>query len=287
MPKIFDFDLTVTSRHTFKDYQLMTPKHTNEQMKQSITQYTNGENYGRMFLKEDIEKHLQHNSENFSAIATFHNNPNFVAGCVALVLDKELTFKEQLIRKTEGGYDIAVNVYSVNEEKNPFYISYIPYINDFNNARKSLGNKNQQINHILDLWMENRLIDAETKIDFYDDTQVNVQSVQPLKVINSYKVCPITEKFTFTLTISSSNESLMDKPEAASSSSSVASSTESVPRELIQEVFADKDHSIGDEEAEDLIKEFSKTARFFQNAQPQREETKEYAETTDSVLKKS
>ncbi len=270
MPNIFDFDQTVTHYHTFSnsnltikiesgDLELKPGMNPHELMKNKYFEYLAGNNEISLNFKNGIEEYLKHDKDNLSAIATFHNNPSFVAGYIAKVLNKKLDYKEQKIHKITDEFNIAVNVYSVEGEDKPFYISYLPYIDEFNKAVDFLKNKNEQIKFIHSLWMENNLIDTETKINFYDDSTDNIDAANYIDFINCYKVDPQDKNFAFT-----------ESSVAASSYTSVTESSEEVPINV---------------EVEENTQQFQQRQRFFQNSQSQGESTEENTETTESVLK--
>ncbi len=177
MPLIFDFDCTITKEHTFK-------KHCIEQAR-DINQYELGKEIGPDIIAKGIEEKLLHNEQQFSAIATHHNNPEFIAGIVSLILGQKLTLKKQQVSTTSA--QVALNIYQVENSNKPFLISYIPY-KEYSKTLSTLIGKNEQITLIRNTWIKAQLIDKNTKINFYDDDSNNVALACDLSYLNVRQV---------------------------------------------------------------------------------------------------
>lgn len=187
MPLVFDFDCTLTIEHTFA-------KRSIENVQAEQDQYALAKNEGTKNIKRGVDSVLKHDEHDLSAVATYHNNPAFVAGTISTILKKELTLVET-IRKTiaEGDSanktDIAINVYRIEGIEKPFLISYLPYTGDeFQSAMRILGNKNAQISAIRDFWLTKGFINNTDTIDFYEDSRTNYNGARSLGYINGYLV---------------------------------------------------------------------------------------------------
>lgn len=164
-------------------------------MKVLPDQYQKGKDFAKTGLKESIEKFIMQDETHLSAIATFHNDPNFVAGCMAQLFGKELVFKERILSETMPS--VAINVYEIDGLEKPFIISYLPHFgNAFDKAIVDLGNKNTQIRHIRNFWLERGLIKTHCPINFYDDSHTNFLATRGLDFkINSHQVAGQSERF--------------------------------------------------------------------------------------------
>ena len=179
MPSIFDFDQTVSTGHTFPSCKLEAlPPHTDH--------YQLGKEHALVNIKKDTGKYLKHDEDNLSAIATWHNNPDYIAGYVATLIGKELTLEKTSISDSKF---IAVNHYKVAGVSKPFLISYIPQVKiEFQKAITALGNKNQQIGLLQLIMLAQQLIQDDSIIDFYEDTNSNFQDAKRLPYIRSHLV---------------------------------------------------------------------------------------------------
>jgi len=187
MPAIFDFDCTLTIKHTFSDHAI-------ERALPAQNQYTLGQAEGKKNIKHGVDAILNHDEQDLSAVATYHNNPEFVAGNISAILKKELTLVDT-IRKTivnagsSEKTEIAINVYKVGGIDKPFLISYLPHGGDeFQSAMRILENKNAQIEAIREFWLTNGFIKRTDNIDFYEDSSTNFNGAKSLDYINGYLV---------------------------------------------------------------------------------------------------
>ena len=188
--RIFDFDQTITRKHTFGmagDYQ------------------TGGDNADTN-KKEGIEELLLHNdSEHLSAIATYHNNPAFIAGFVAKILGQELTLIEK-ISFDDPSTDLngtAIDIYSVNGTTTPFLISYINKpMNEHSFTYSTLHTqgKNSQIRALRDIFLQKGQLEENSVVDFYDDDNNNYDRANELNL--PYLSCNLVDKYKpkFTIT---------------------------------------------------------------------------------------
>lgn len=192
MPAIFDFDCTLTKSHTFQSYAIEIKKNLSKE-----ECYDEGQRAAMHNIKEGVQAVLMHDSQNLSAVATFHNNPEFVAGNISAILKKELTLVDTVRKKIKTAHpiktEIAINVYKVEGVEKPFLISYIPFEGkDFSLAINILSHKNAQINAIRDYWVQNGSIKETDVIDFYEDTEKNYEAARALDYINGHLVSQST-----------------------------------------------------------------------------------------------
>ncbi len=192
MPAIFDFDCTLTKDHTFNDHAI-------ERALPAQNQYTLGQTEGKKNIKNGVDVVLNHDEQDLSAVATYHNNPEFVAGNISAILKKELTLVDT-IRKTivnagsSEKTEIAINIYKVVGIDKPFLISYLPHKgNAFQSAMRILENKNAQISAIREFWLAKGFIKGTDNIDFYEDSSTNFNAAKSLDYINGYLVTASNE----------------------------------------------------------------------------------------------
>ena len=179
MPSIFDFDQTISTKHTFPSSKL-------EALNPLTNHYHHGKEHALVNIKKETGKYLKHDNDNVSAIATWHNNPDYIAGYIAILIGKELTLEKTTISDNKF---IAVNQYKVAGVSKPFLISYLPQVKiEFQKAITALGNKNQQIALLHQLMLEQQLIQDNTIIDFYEDTVNNYHVAKQLPYIRSHLV---------------------------------------------------------------------------------------------------
>lgn len=176
---IFDFDNTITKRHTFSYAKLSHAKDKPDSYQQGIK-------HAQTNSKNNIP--IQHNEHELAAIATYHNNPDYIAGYIAAILQKSLTFKEKIIASNES--KVAINVYQVEGTSKPFLISYIPhYGSDFDKAISSLEGKNTHIELLRTVLFEYKHTSSPTvKVNFYDDSQANIHYAKELSNTSAFLV---------------------------------------------------------------------------------------------------
>ena len=226
MPAIFDFDCTLTITHTFS-------AHAIERAQPAQNQYALGQTEGQNNIKHGVDVVLNHGKQDLSAVATYHNNPEFVAGNISEILKKELTLVDT-IRKTivnagsSEKTEIAINVYKVVGIDKPFLISYLPHKgNEFQSAMRILENKNAQISAIREFWLTKRFIKGTDSIDFYEDSCTNFNAAKSLDYINGYLVTA-SNKHTVTASYKAAIKPLQ-------ASSSLSSSPTSPPSHQTEE----------------------------------------------------
>lgn len=179
---IFDFDKTLVKGHSFASHNRNNyPAGDTKEVQEAI--YNAGKAYAATEKKIDVEKIFKHDGANISAIATYHNNPAFIAGVVSVLLGKELKYSETRRHPRDP---IAIDTYTI-EGCEPFRICYIPAVGDaFAAAKKELEKKgkNAQITFL----RETLGISAASVVDFYDDDSGNVDAVGKLPNTNGFLV---------------------------------------------------------------------------------------------------
>ncbi|WP_131775217.1 hypothetical protein, partial [Legionella cincinnatiensis] len=179
---ILDFDQTVSIQHTFSDHCL-----ENHQNQAATDIYQLGKNHALQNVKMGVEAVLKHNDDELTAIATYHNNPAYIAGYISRILGKELVFQETLYSAQPT---TAINVYTVAGIERPFLISYLPDLGAaFPTKISQLAGKNNQINFLTQVLNNKGQIDTNNcMINFYDDTQKNYTHAKELPKVNSFWV---------------------------------------------------------------------------------------------------
>lgn len=178
---IFDFDQTLTKGNT--PSSAYRPNEPNRS-------YQAGRKMAFLQAKKNIEKYLVHNEEQISAIATYHNNPAYIAGFVSTLLRKDLIFNETIVLPESP--PIAIDIYKVTGQEHPFLISYIPDV-AFSKTVSELQEtgKNKQLSHLEQVIKEKKILpsDSKAKVNFYDGTEKNCsQAIQHPLINNSYQV---------------------------------------------------------------------------------------------------
>jgi hypothetical protein len=159
--KVFDFDKTVSKNHTFNN--------------RSLQPQTN--------IKTGLP--LSHvDGDDISAIATYHDDPAYVASYIACHLGKKLSLKEIL---AIGEHQI-LSVYDVIGQETPFVISTLPaaHFQAHLSFQQDTG-KNNQLEAVRDYLIKKGHINASTNIDFYDDSENNTYHAA-----NTLKKFPVT-----------------------------------------------------------------------------------------------
>ena len=188
---IFDFDNTLTIKHTFAFHSRESFYDPSDDIMLA------GEKDAKRNLKEGIGVVFKHDLEHLTAIATYHNNPLYIAGFVAGLLKKKLTYIET---HESGTLGTAIDRYAVEGTDLPFLISYITGTDDsFTDTMLQLQKhgKNDQINALRRILLRDRLIEESSVINFYDDTPENFSKAKLLPQLNGYLI--ERENATFTI----------------------------------------------------------------------------------------
>ena len=170
MPRllIFDFDQTITKNHTFIHQDEYNPDNN---------------------LKDDIRDYFIHNgTDTISAIATYHNNTDYVKTYIEKILNTELELMGEKL------YQYHKNTrFSVPNCDTPLIISTIRDDNSYNNSigELLLTGKNTQILSIL-----YELKQPMRDTTFYDDSLRNIQHALQLPELGAIQIST-EEKNTF------------------------------------------------------------------------------------------
>lgn len=190
---IFDFDQTLTKEHSFRSFcveQFSHPRGAHY----GKDPYQVGKTMGPSLVKTGIDKVVKHDGENISAIATYHNNPAFVAGVISSLLGKDLRLKGCVADPAMTATAIAQ--YEIEGIEAVFCVSFIQHQQDDYQVAKGMlesnGGKNIQIIQL----QVTLAIPRGTPITFYDDDPVNVAHAKKLPNVHSYRVSASSGLFT-------------------------------------------------------------------------------------------
>ncbi|KTC78083.1 hypothetical protein [Legionella brunensis] len=205
--RIFDFDLTISKGHTFSSYCLDRIARA-DFLEEDI--YKLGKKLAVHNIKNGVP--FEHDADHLSAIATYHNNPAFIAGYISHMLGKELKLAETL---TSDEPATAINVYTVEGIDRPIFISYLPDMgNAFQAKMAMLQGKNNQINFLKKTLIAREQITETAIIDFYDDTDTNYVEAQNLEGVNCHFISRTNPNFTIIASqaarVLEKNEMIMD-----------------------------------------------------------------------------
>ena len=191
---IFDFDQTLTKIHTFQTkciekFGVTTPAALIHQ----------GAEDARTNLKDGLTpSHISLEGDRLFCLATYHNNPDYVAGYIQTLLGKTITPSMEPLQFAHDG-DIAIKTYRIEGVEKPLFISYIPKQGaEFNAARGKLTGKNEQIAFLSQILQVNHLMEPGASINYYDDDSKNIDKVKPLANIKAHLVDGHAESFQFT-----------------------------------------------------------------------------------------
>lgn len=243
MPKIirfWDFDLTLTAKHTFKMYARGIFPEGNEA---ELDLYKRGQEEFEQNCKEfpDEETLFAHDDEhNLSAVATFHNNPSFIAGFISKKLNRELTPLHTIYSDTDPV--VALTAYQADGLNTPFLISWIPASGKaFNETINKLQTMNIYKSYQLSLLRQNLIsehIEKTAVINFYDDSVANIRNALLLPFpINGYFVNSSSSSFSIIESFSQPDyreeEAKERIPEKAVEMQSTDSDLSSIPEDTI------------------------------------------------------
>jgi hypothetical protein len=158
---IFDFDETISKKHTFRD--------------RSLSPETN--------IKKDIEKYLRHDDDVISAIATYHDDPGYIKAYVEKVLGKTLT----AVNVNSDEHHV-ITEYSVEGHDVPFYICSLVAENfGYHHGKVKPTGKNTQILAIKSA-LANKGIAKSIETNFYDDSNHNFEMAKGLPNLSSHLI---------------------------------------------------------------------------------------------------
>lgn len=214
MASIYGFDLTLTKDNTFQasslDERFDSPY---------AAEYVYGKTHARDNIKDGFQEHLRQNAARSIAIATFHNNPNFIAGYLASILNKNLAWSSTSMHGSDP--HIAIDRFHIEGEEQPVLISYIPQTDEqLAQAIVKLGNKNTQIRYLRDLMISAGLTTREERVHFYDSKKIHIEHAKELSWVEGHWIHPTKPVFSERPLQSKMNKNIrFFENEAASTSS--------------------------------------------------------------------
>ncbi len=210
---IFDFDQTLTGTHTFSTHTLENTSNPFDDTQMAI-----GAADAKQNIKKGVEEFFKHDENHLSMIATYHNNPSFIAGFISAIFKKKLTYIETLDAGVSG---TAIDRYGVDGVETSFFISYITGGGaSFTSTMERLyqHGKNDQIESLRRILLDEGLIEGNTLIHYYDDTSNNFVHAKQLKQLNCYLVDRNNPIFTVLETHCSDMLGDLSKPQPVFSS---------------------------------------------------------------------
>lgn len=190
---IFDFDQTVSMLHTFQNG--------------AINSHEN--------IKSDLPLTHQ-DKKRVSAIASYHTDHDLITSYIDYHLNKIMTLQDSI----KVGKHLILSIYKVVGEETPLLICTLPPENFQTHLthHKPTG-KNKLLETIYTYLKKKGYIDKKTKVNYYDDTQHNVD-----KAIAEFKKFKLTahrvnkDQPIFTIDSSGNNHELFKTEKSKSSS---------------------------------------------------------------------
>lgn len=208
---IYDFDQTITQKHTFGTHciEYYAGKNTEEIYKQGMVSAVSN-------IKAGFSEVFKHDDLYTSAIATYHNNPAFIAGNIAFLLNKKLALVETRFSKAPV---VAIDIYDIEGLDRPFLISYIHEVDYmFQKRLTEIDGKNNQIQFLQETLLELGQIKGNAVIYFYDDSRSNYDKSQKIAQVNSYHINANTPVFQIIASKSNATKSFSENATVKSSS---------------------------------------------------------------------
>lgn len=187
--RVVDFDGTITTQNTYQAH-----KRTHVRQEPDLLQYLNGKNFIAYYQKTGVETIIKHDPQNFLTIATHHNNPDFIAGCLAGLLKMELKHNETRDCSTHPAF--ALDVWETEGLEQPILISFCNKLPaEHTSFILSEPNKNEQIDDIRNFLQINDLIQQDTVLDFYDDSSGNIAAARSLDFVCVHPIAGADPEF--------------------------------------------------------------------------------------------
>lgn len=184
MISIFDFDCTLTKEHTFRSTALhgLSPDGLRNH---SVEQYQRGWAAQRQLAKANLTDYVKHNDDDFYlCIATYHNNPSFIAGFLSGHFGRELSY----VKTDDVGESTVIASYQLMGVSRPILISCIAATDaDFDNALRILSDKNHQIRQLMQV-LATQCDLSSCAINFYDDTPNNALQATMVDGVRAWEV---------------------------------------------------------------------------------------------------
>jgi len=175
---IFDFDQTISNHHTFHGASVKANKDLNVSLDRQEARIKVGAQKAVSNLKQNLPQELfSLEGANLFAIATYHNNPDYIAGYLQHFLGKNIAPTDEVHYSEEPV--VAVRIYKIEGSEKPLLISYLPATGqDFNELMGKLDCKNNQINLLQKVALEKQIINGSTHYDFFDDSGANITAAR-------------------------------------------------------------------------------------------------------------
>ena len=174
---VLDFDLTLTKEHTYRKSRLDVMQQEGQTAEERIE-------IGRQAADNNLKDNLKNTSnpllslegDNVFAIATYHNNPDYIAGYYEAISGKTVTPIPDSVKYSEDG-KVALRQYQVQGIDKPFTVSYIPALGqDYQNIIANLDGKNEQMNLIQQTFESSALMNHDDPMHLYDDSRPNIEA---------------------------------------------------------------------------------------------------------------
>jgi len=178
----YDFDETITPKHTYKEQGLTYGyEYDNAFLLESMNR---GYAYAQTSLKEGLREHCKHDDEKFSAaIITYHNNPWFIAGYMAHVLNTPLETLQCMGPQAKAAA-FAVFGFQITGLNKPLLITC--RTEDVLDERKG---KNDMILLTKKVLEEGQYVSKNAQYSFFDDDYQNVHTAwKHLSFLNCHQV---------------------------------------------------------------------------------------------------
>ena len=185
---VFDFDQTLTKIHTFSTRSLdatyegaRAEDHIREGSTDAHANLKEG-------LKDSTSPLFSFEADHLFCIATYHNNPDYIAGYLQVLLGKTIMPSVEPTKYSHGD-DIAIKNYDVDGSDKPLLISFIPQVGPaFGAARRRLTGKNEQICFLEEILQSKFLMEPGALINYYDDDPVNIEKAMALPHVRAHRV---------------------------------------------------------------------------------------------------
>ncbi|PUT39029.1 hypothetical protein DIZ81_11515 [Legionella taurinensis] len=137
-------------------------------------------------IKAGVTKLFIHDETHIAAIASYHNDPDYIKRYIEVILNTPLTLRERI----DTYADNVLSVYNIQSMPMPLIISTVKG-DEFNArvARLKVTGKNAQIGQVLQYLetVEKIPLAEAVEVEFYDDDEKNYR-----------EACEMTRHFSFT-----------------------------------------------------------------------------------------
>lgn len=179
---ISEFDFTLTIDDTFASCS-----QADHALKSPIEIYALGEEDAERNLKQGLAEHFDLARGDSIAIASFHNNPNYIAGHLARLLRCKLTLVDTCF--IDSKKTMAIKQYRAEGYDKPVLISYIPAIGRTRSTYiAGLKNKNPQITFLRNKMLELGMMTREDTIDYFDCDELYCEHAKSMDNIRCHLI---------------------------------------------------------------------------------------------------